>query len=82
MERRDLRIPLITRERIKVGGAVFPTDESLDLLYREASLLSYRYNTELKKSGAESGFVSPGKLHASAVLHLIYQLVLSARMGV
>ena len=81
MERRDLRIPLITRERIKVGGAVFPTDESLDLLYREASLLSYRYNTELKKSGAESGFVSPGKLHASAVLHLIYQLVLSARMG-
>ena len=81
MEKRDLRIPLITRERIKINGSVFPTDESLDLLYREASLLAYRYNTELKKNGAENGFVSPGKLHASAVLHLIYQIVLSVRMG-
>ena len=81
MERRDLRIPLITRERIRVSNAIFPTDESLDLLYREASLLAYRYNNELKAKGAESGFVSPGKLHASAVLHLIYQIVLTARMS-
>ena len=81
MEKRDLRIPLLTRERIKINTPVFPTDESLDLLYREASLLAYRYNTELKKNGAESGFVSPGKLHASAVLHLIYQIVLTARMS-
>ena len=80
MERRDLRIPLLTRERIRINGSVFPTDEGLDLLYREASLLAFRYNSELRKSGAESGFVSPGKLHASAVLHLIYQIVLSARM--
>ena len=67
MERRDLRIPLITRERIKVNNAIFPTDESIDLLYREASLLAYRYNNELKAKGAEGGFVSPGRLHASAV---------------
>ena len=64
MERRDLRIPLITRERIKVNNAIFPTDESIDLLYREASLLAYRYNNELKAKGAEGGFVSPGRLHA------------------
>ena len=81
MERRDLRIPLITRERIKVNNAIFPTDESIDLLYREASLLAYRYNNELKAKGAEGGFVSPGRLHASAVLHLIYQIVLTARMS-
>ena len=81
MEKRDLRIPLLTRDKIKIHGSVFPTDESIDLLYREASLLAYRYNSELKKNGAESGFVSPGKLHASAVLHLIYQIVLSARMS-
>ena len=49
MEKRDLRIPLITRERIKINGSVFPTDESLDLLYREASLLAFTYNSELKK---------------------------------
>ena len=81
MERRDLRIPLLTRERIRINGSVFATDEGLDLMYREASLLAFQYNSELKKNGAEGGFVSPGKLHASAVLHLIYQIVLSARMG-
>ncbi len=81
MEKRDLRIPLPTREKIRIGGTVFPTDEGLDLMYREASLLAYRYNTEIRKEGSEGGYISPGKLHASAVLHLIYQIVLSARMG-
>ncbi len=81
MEKRDLRIPLFTREKIRINGSVFPTDESFDLLYREASLLAYRYNSELKRARAESGFISPGKLHASAVLHLIYQIVLSAKIG-
>ena len=81
MEKRDFRIPLITREKIKEKKTVFPTDEGIDLMYREASMLAYRYNSELRKENAEGGFISPGKLHASAVLHLIYQIVLSARMG-
>ena len=81
MEKRDFRIAEPTREKIKVFTAVFPSDESLDLLYREASMLAYSYNNELKKEGKSGGFVSPGKLHASAVLHLIYQIVLSARIG-
>ena len=81
MEKRDFRIAELTRRKIKVTKEVFPSDEGLDLLYREASLLAFTYNTELKKEGKEGGFISPGKLHASAVLHLIYQLVLSARIG-
>ena len=30
---------------------VFPSNESIDLLYREASLLAFTYNSELKKEG-------------------------------
>ena len=70
-----------TREKIKIFKEVFPSNESIDLLYREASLLAFTYNSELKKEGRSEGFVSPGRLHASAVLHLIYQIVLSARVG-
>lgn len=81
MEKRDFRIAEPTREKIKIFKEVFPSDESIDLLYREASLLAFTYNNELKKEGKAEGFVSPGKLHASAVLHLIYQIVLSARIG-
>ena len=81
MEKRDFRIAELTRRKIKVSKEVFPSDEGLDLLYREASVLAFAYNTELKKEGKSGGFVSPGKLHASAVLHLIYQIVLSARIG-
>ncbi len=81
MEKRDFRIAEPTREKIRIFKEVFPSDEGLDLLYREASMLAFAYNSELKKEGKNGGFVSPGKLHASAVLHLIYQLVLSARIG-
>ncbi len=80
MRRRDLRIAEPVRKKIKENGSVFPTDESLDLLYREAANLAFRYNTKLKEEGKSDGFISPGKLHASAVLHLIYQIVLTARM--
>ena len=76
MEKRDFRIAEPTREKIKIFKEVFPSNESIDLLYREASLLAFTYNSELKKEGRSEGFVSPGRLHASAVLHLIYQIVL------
>lgn len=80
MKRRDLRIAEPSRQKIRIAGPVFATDESLDLLYREAADLAFRYNSKLKDEGRSEGFLSPGKLHASAVLHLIYQIVLSARM--
>ena len=62
MEKRDFRIAEPTREKIKIFKEVFPSDESIDLLYREASLLAFTYNNELKKEGKAEGFVSPGKL--------------------
>ena len=80
MKRRDFRIAEPSRQKIKLTGAVFPTDESLDMLYRDAADLAFRYNSRIREEGRSEGFISPGKLHASAVLHLIYQIVLTARM--
>ena len=80
MRRRDLRIAETSRQKIKLAGAVFTTDESLDMLYRDAANLAFRYNSRIREEGKSEGFVSPGRLHASAVLHLIYQIVLTARM--
>ena len=51
MEKRDFRIAEPTREKIKIFKEVFPSNESIDLLYREASLLAFTYNSELKKEG-------------------------------
>ena len=79
MERRDFRIANTTREKLQVKEPVFPSDESLDLLYREASSLAYKYNSEVKKDG-RSDYVSPGKLHVTAVLHMVYQIVLSKKL--
>lgn len=80
MKKRDLRIAEPTRQKIKLTGTIFPTDESLDMLYRDAATIAFQYNSKIKEEGKSEGFISPGKLHASAVLHLIYQIVLTARM--
>ena len=48
MRRRDLRIAETSRQKIKLAGAVFTTDESLDMLYRDAARLAFRYNSSIR----------------------------------
>ncbi|MCF0238597.1 MAG: alpha-amylase [Sphaerochaetaceae bacterium] len=51
---------------------VFETAESPKDLYRQAQEVAYCYNTKNKNQT-----ISAGKLHASAVLHIVYQTVIS-----
>lgn len=57
-------------------SALFPSTSDVGNLYRQANELAHRYNTRVKQRGG-SDYVSAGKLHASAVMHLLYQTVLS-----
>lgn len=78
MEKRDFRIAKLTRDELHLTTPVFTTDQSLQALYNEANELTYSYNLLLKQKGTEdSSYLTPGKLHACAVLHLLYQIVLS-----
>lgn len=79
MEKRDFRIAKATRLDLQLQEPVFTTDEDLSQLYREALTVSYRYNEKARSEG-RSDFVSASKLNATAVLHLLYQTVLTACM--
>lgn len=76
MENRDLRIANQTREEVKFIKPLFSTQNGVASFYREASEFSYIYNENAKKTG-KPGYLSAAKLNATAVLHLIYQSVLS-----
>ena len=56
--------------------ALFPSDSDLLSLYKQATELAYIYNSKVKAKGGND-WVSAGKLHATAVLHQLYQSVLS-----
>ncbi|MGE4583054.1 MAG: alpha-amylase family glycosyl hydrolase [Sphaerochaeta sp.] len=56
--------------------ALFPSDSDLAELYKQATELAYLYNSKVKTKGGND-WVSSGKLHACAVLHQLYQSVLS-----
>ena len=73
---RDFRISVRTRTEIDFFPALFPSDADLGDLYKQATELAYLFNTKVKAKGGND-WVSPAKLHASAVLHLLYQSVLS-----
>ena len=45
-------------------------------LYKQANELAHLYNLKMKERGG-SEYVAAGKLHATAVLHLLYQTVLT-----
>ena len=51
MKKRDLRIAEPTRQKIKLIGTIFPTDESLDMLYRDAATIAFQYNSKIKEEG-------------------------------
>ena len=73
---RDLRISIRTRTEMDFFLALFPSNSGLDGFYKQANELAHYYNSMVhKRQGKE--YLSAGKLHATAVLHLIYQTVLS-----
>ena len=80
MEKRDFRISDIVRSDLKLSTPVFETDENISELYREALSIAYSYNQREKEKG-KADFISAAKLHATAVLHLLYQIVLTACMN-
>jgi len=57
-------------------SALFPSSNDLGILYRQANELAHQYNLKAKERGG-SEYVAAGKLHATAVLHLLYQTVLT-----
>ena len=73
---RDLRISVRTRTEIDFFPALFVTDSDLALLFKQATELAHMYNSKVKAKGGND-WVSAGKLHATAVLHQLYQSVLS-----
>ena len=77
MKNRDFRIADVTRKDIAFSLPVFQTGKGVGSFYREAAEIAYKYNEIMKSKGVESTPVSSGKLNASAVLHLVYQLMLS-----
>ena len=77
MTQRDLRIARTTRENLSLSKPLFVTSGNLQTLYDDANGVSYAYNKKIKEKGDEdSSYLSAGKLHAGAVLHLLYQSVL------
>jgi glycosidase len=56
--------------------ALFASDSDLGALYKQATELAHIYNSKVKAKGGND-WVSSGKLHATAVLHQLYQSVLS-----
>lgn len=78
---RDFRISVRTRTELDFFPPLFPSDADLNELYQEATELAYRYNEKVRSKGGND-YISSGKLHAVAVLHQLYQSVLSNYLNV
>ena len=79
MRIRDFRLAEVTRKETGITKPLFSTNEDLETLSREAGEFATRYNDLIKKKGGEDSlYISQGKLHATAVLHMLYQNVLSS----
>ncbi|MCR5760410.1 MAG: hypothetical protein K6F82_00170, partial [Sphaerochaetaceae bacterium] len=74
MRNRDFRISENSRQEMSFFTPVFETDESLNKLYRQAQELALTYNKK------HDEHVSAAKLNISAVLHLLYQRVISIQL--
>lgn len=77
MRNRDFRIADVTRKEIALSLPVFQTDKGVGSFYREAADIAWRYNETMKGKGEDFSYLSSGSLNAAAVLHLVYQLLLS-----
>ncbi|MHC1691657.1 MAG: alpha-amylase family glycosyl hydrolase [Sphaerochaetaceae bacterium] len=76
MGSRDLRIASRTRNEIEFFSPLFVFQGSLNNMYDQANSVAHLYNTKQHQMGGNV-FVSPGKLNASGVLHLLYQAIIS-----
>jgi len=71
-----MRISVRARTELGFFSPVFCETTELSTIYKEANDLTYRYNQLVtKKQGTD--FVSSANIHATAILHMIYQTVLS-----
>ena len=71
MKNRDLRISEKSRETMTFFDPVFETDEDLKNMYMQARDIASQYNA------GHDDKVSAAKVNISAVLHLIYQTVIT-----
>jgi len=72
MKNRDFRISENSRLEMDYTKPMFETSEKSDRMYRQAQEVSVAYNTNHDHP------LAAGKVFTSAVLHLIYQTVISA----
>lgn len=72
MRNRDFRISKTSREEMAYEKPVFETSDKASEMYRQAQEVSLIYNEKHEHP------VFAGRVYASAVLHLIYQKVISA----
>lgn len=71
---RDFRISSRTRTRINVNNAVFSTDKNLNSFYPQAQDVAFKYN---KLNDKDTPYLSAANLNASAILHYLYQDIVS-----
>ena len=71
MKNRDLRISEICREIMTYEKPMFETSERADRMYRQAQEVSLVYNNSHEHP------ITAGKIYTSAVLHMVYQSVIS-----
>ncbi|MCQ2412504.1 MAG: alpha-amylase family glycosyl hydrolase [Sphaerochaetaceae bacterium] len=72
MKNRDFRISETSRHEMTYDLPMFETKNNVDGMYRQAQEISLIYNNNHEHP------ISAGKVYTSAVLHLIYQTVISA----
>jgi glycosidase len=71
---RDFRISSRTRTRINVNNAVFSTNKDLNSFYPQAQDVAFKYN---KLNDIDVPYLSAANLNASAILHYLYQDIIS-----
>ena len=71
MKKRDFRISDNSRKVMDFFSPLFETDLQIQNYYRQAQNLAFIYNKKHKET------ISAGGLNATAILHLIYQIVIS-----
>lgn len=71
MKNRDLRISDNSRQKMIYFSPVFETDLRPDQLYRQAQEIALVYNSKHDET------ITAGGLNSSAVLHLVYQTVIT-----
>ena len=73
MTSRDFRLSNIVRKEINDYSSYFKTTDNIASYYQQAQQLSYKYNTTTQKED----YISASKLNACAILHLLYQNLIS-----